>query len=189
MSLANQGFLELASTMMLVVAVFLESQVEAAAPAQITNPIARIARIFDSQLVKVEDRVTWLDNQVSTYAKRCEYPLKTGLGYRGGRSAPDSMDPSITLDLGNEMPVDQIFLVPSQREFLEDSGIFPKRFTLEVSKRSDFGQSTVVYRSGRIPYPNQDGTPVLFTCKDTARYVRLTVHEGHFKEAQDLFGL
>ncbi len=175
--------------MMVLAAFCLQARVEAAAPAQVTNPIARIARLFNSQLVKVEDRVTWLDTQVSSYARRCEYPLKAGLGYRGARSHPKDADPSVTLDLGTELPIDQIFLIPSQREFLEDPGIFPKRFTLEVSKRADFSQSTVVHRSGQTPHHQASGTPELFTCRDTARYVRLTVQEGHLKEAQDVFGL
>ncbi len=52
---------------------------EASEAAQVTNPISRIARVFDPQLVKVEDRVDWLDRQLSSCAKRCEYPLKTGV--------------------------------------------------------------------------------------------------------------
>ena len=162
---------------------------EASEAAQVTNPISRIARVFDPQLVKVEDRVDWLDRQLSSCAKRCEYPLKTGLGYRGGRSGTDGEDPSITLDLGEVYPVEQIFLVPSQREFLEDSGIFPKRFTLELSKYADFSKSTLIYSSGTFQYPQPDGAPALFTSRDVGRYVRLTVQEGHFKESEDLFGL
>ena len=72
----------------------------------------------------------WLDTQLSTYSQRCEHPLKVGLGYRGCRSAPGAADPAITLDLGAAVPINAIYLVPAQREFLEDSGIFPKRFTL-----------------------------------------------------------
>ena len=162
---------------------------EAAQPAQVGNPIGRIARIFDPQLVKVEDRVTWLDQQISTYAKHCEYPLKVGLGFRGCRSAPGAPDPSITLDLGREVPIESIFLVPAQREFLEDTGIFPKRFTLELSQRADFGQRTILYTSGAIPLPPPDGNPIAFHSKDTARFVRLTIQEGHNKGALDLFGL
>ena len=162
---------------------------EAALPAQINNPIARIARIFDSKLVDVEDRVTLLDRQVSTLSQYSEHPLKVGLGYRGCRSHRGAADPTITLDLGSELPVETIFLVPAQREFLEDSGIFPKRFTLELSKRADFGQRTILYTSGNIPHPSPDGTPVSFKAGDTARYVRLTVQEGHHKGTIDLFGL
>lgn len=156
---------------------------------QSQNPIARLARLFDSQLVKVEDRVTWLDDRISTFARRSEYPLKTGLGYRGARVTAHSEDPSITLDLGAEMPLEQIFLVPAQREFLQDQGIFPKRFTLEVSKSADFARPVVVYKSGQFQHPSPDGAPVLFICREIARYVRLTVQEGHMKEAHDLFGL
>jgi signal transduction histidine kinase len=153
------------------------------------NPIARLARLFDSQLVKVEDRVTWLDGRISSFARRSEYPLKTGIGYRGARATAHSEDPSITLDLGAELPLEQIFLVPAQGEFLQDQGIFPKRFTLEVSKTADFARAAVVYKSGHFQHPSPEGTPVLFNCGETARYVRLTVQEGHMKEAHDLFGL
>lgn len=168
---------------------FLMSQAQAALATQSQNPIARLARLFDSQLVKVEDRVTWLDDRISTFARRNEYPLKTGIGYRGARATAHSEDPSITLDLGAELPVEQISLIPAQREFLQDQGIFPKRFTLEVSKKADFTQPVVVYKSGQFQHPPPEGSPVLFTCGETARYVRLTVQEGHMKEAHDLFGL
>lgn len=165
------------------------SRMDAAPPAQVTNPIARIARIFDPQLVKVEDRVSWLDSKISTYSQHCEYPLKVGLGYRGGRSNPGAPDPTVTLDLGAEYPLESIFLVPAQREFLEDSGIFPKRFTLELSNRADFAQRTILFTSGNVPYPQPNGVPVMFKARDTARYVRLTVQEGHNKGTSDLFGM
>lgn len=167
----------------------LPSHSEAAPPAQVANPIARIARIFDPQLVKVEDRVSWLDSKISTYAQHCEYPLKVGLGYRGGRCKPGAPDPTIMLDLGAEYPLESIFLVPAQREFLEDSGIFPKRFTLELSNRADFSQRTILFTSGNLSYPPPDGVPVLFRARDTARYVRLSVQEGHNKGTADLFGM
>ena len=162
---------------------------DAAAPAQVSNPIGRIARIFDSQLVKVEDRVEWIDKKLSSYAQHYTYPLKVGVGFRASRGIPGDPDPSITLDLGSEMPIDSIYLVPAQREFLEDSGIFPKRFTLELSNRADFAQRTILYTSGPISAPRTDGLPVTFHSKDKARFVRLTVQEGHNKGTADLFGL
>ncbi len=153
------------------------------------NPISRIARIFDPQLVHVEDRVKWLDRQSSTLAQHCEFPLKVGLGYRGFRSDPDAADPSIVLDLGSRFPIDTIYLIPAQREFLEDSEIFPKRFTLELSNQKDFSQRTILFTSGTVPHPPPNGIPVPFKAKDTARYVRLSVQEGHNKGIIDLFGL
>jgi signal transduction histidine kinase len=189
MNLSHHHLRQLAGILSLFSALSVPTRTEAADLAEISNPISRIARIFNPQLVKVEDRVNWLDMQISSYAKHCEYPLRSDIGYRGGRTGNGNADPSITLDLGEETPVDQIFLIPSQREFLEDSGIFPKRFTLEVSRRADFGKSTVVYRSGEVPFVAPDDTPALFNCRDIARYVRLTVHEGQQREIQDLFGL
>lgn len=169
----------------------LSGQANALDAVQIGNPIGRIARAFDSELVKTEDRVSWLDNRVSTYAQHREHAMKVGLGYRGYRAKSDSPDPSVTLDLGAEYPVNTVFLVPAQREFLEDPGIFPKRFTLEISNVPDFSQRTILYTSAlHEPARPSDGNPVPFNARgDNARYVRLTVHEGHNKGMLDLFGL
>ncbi|MEY3897756.1 MAG: hypothetical protein RLZZ214_3277 [Verrucomicrobiota bacterium] len=155
----------------------------------IANPIGKIARIFDSKLVKTEDRVSWLDERLATYAQHREHAMKVGLGFRGSRERPDAPDPSITLDLGGEKPVDAIYLVPAQREFIEDTGIFPKRFTLELATDPDFKNRTIIYSSGTAVTNSTDGNPVPFKARDTARYVRLTVHQGHPKGMQDLFGL
>ena len=185
----NPHLLQLVGGIVSLAAFGLHVQVEAAAPAQISNPIARLARVFDSQLVQVEDRVTWLDSKISTMAKRCEHPLKVGLGYRGSRGGPGRPDPSITMDLGSERLIENIFLIPCQREFLEDSGIFPKRFTLELSDSPDFKQRTILYTSGSVQHQSPNGVPVAFKAMDTARFVRLTVQEGHNRGTYDLFGL
>lgn len=177
------------STTLSVLACFSASPGSASETAQITNPIGKIARIFDSQLVKNEDRVSWLDNRLASFAQHREHAMKVGLGYRGCRAKVGGPDPSVTLDLGSEFPIDSIFLVPVQREFLEDSGIFPKRFTLELSNQADFSLRTILYTSGMTPSRLDDGNPVAFKAHDTARYVRLTVQEGHQKGMLDLFGL
>ena len=185
----NHPLQQFARGILALTACAMSTRLEASVTAQAGNPIARIARIFDPQLVKVEDRVDWLDTQLSTYSQRCEHPLKVGLGYRGCRSAPGAADPAITLDLGAAVPINAIYLVPAQREFLEDSGIFPKRFTLEISNQADFAQRTILFSSGKLPLPPPNGTPVSFKANDSARYVRLTVLEGHNKGNYDLFGL
>ena len=167
------------------------SLISAKESAQIVNPISRIARIFDPQLVKNEDRVQWLDTRVSTFAEHREHSMKVGLGYRGFRATADAPDPSVVLDLGREFPIDTVYLVPAQREFLEDSGIFPKRFTLELSNDANFAKRSVIYSSGpsSVPMRFADGNPVPFSARETARYIRLTVQEGHNKGMLDLFGL
>ncbi len=159
----------------------------------IPDPVSRIARLFDSQLVDVENRVDWLDRRASTLSQYCEYPLKVGLGYRGSRGNPDGEDPSIILDLGRSVPIDSIYLVPIQQEFFNDHEIFPKRFTLDLSDQADFSQRTILFASGTIQYPTPDRIPISFhtknITKNTARYVRLTVQEGHNLGTTDLFGL
>jgi signal transduction histidine kinase len=95
----------------------------------------------------------------------------------------------VVLDLGKEQPIEAIYLVPAQLEFLEDPGIFPKRFTLEVSGQPDFKQRTILYTSGSVRQPPPMGFPLYFKAKDLARYVRLTVQEGTNTGIPDLFGL
>ena len=157
--------------------------------ASIANPIGKIARIFNSQLVKTEDRVSWLDNRIATFAQYREHAMKVSLGFRGCRADANAPDPTITLDLGSVLPIDTVFLVPTQREFAEDPGIFPKRFTIELSNDVDFKQRTVLYSSGSTPSISTNGNPVPFKGRDSARFVRLTVHQGHQKGLLDMFGL
>jgi hypothetical protein len=103
MILSHQRICQLGGVLLSLAALCLPAKAETPALAQVTNPISRIARLFNPQLVKVEDRMDWLGNQISSYAKRCEYPLKTDLGYRGGRIGSGDADPSITLDLGDAL--------------------------------------------------------------------------------------
>ncbi len=115
--------------------------------------------------------------------------MKVGLGYRGYRAKKGAPDPSITLDLGAEYPIETIYLIPSQREFLEDPGIFPKRFTIELSDQKDFSAKTILFKSNSPSPGFSDGNPVQFHARDRARFIRLTVQEGHNKGMIDLFGL
>lgn len=156
---------------------------------EINNPISKIARTFDRQLVSVEDRISWLETGVHSLAERNGYPLSSDLGYRGGRVKADDPDPSITLDLGKPIPLSTIYLVPAQRESREDVGIFPKRFTLELSNREDFGQRSILFTSGASIQPDPDGYPLALHTRETARFIKLTVHEGHNKGALDVFAL
>lgn len=168
----------------------LSTLAEAAAPAQSHNPIGRVARIFNSELVTIEDRVVWLESRLSTLTSHREQALKTGLGCRGGRLNAGDPDPSVTLDLGKEYPLESLFLIPSQLETVNDLGLFPRRFTIELSNRPDFGQRMVLFTAGKTPYPSTEGKPVRFVAHDTsARYIRLTVHEGHNRGGGELFAL
>ncbi|MEI8039345.1 MAG: histidine kinase [Verrucomicrobiota bacterium] len=153
------------------------------------NPVARIARLFNPQLVEVEDRMGVLAREISSLAQLSKHSLTAGLGYRGCRSHAGAADPSITMDLGAPVPIEAVFLVPAQTELVEDSEVFPRRYTLELSNQADFQRCTRLYQSGAIPQRAPDGIPVSFQASETARYVRLTVQEGFNKGSLDLFGL
>lgn len=161
----------------------------AAESAILNNPIGRIARVFDKKLVQTEDRVEWLDTRLATLARHREHAMKTGLGYRGYRATRSAPDPMIVLDLGQEYPINAVFLVPVQREYSEDPGIFPKRFTLEISRDANFTNATPLYPADPGELRAADGNPVQFTARSSARYLRLIVHEAHNRGMLDLFGL
>jgi len=158
-----------------------------AAEAQVANPIGRVARMFNSRLVEVEDRVAWIDRRISSLAQSQEHSLKSGSGCRLGRLNPGDPDPSIILDLGEEVPLDQVYLVPAQREPAEPEGLFPQRFTLEASKDADFNGKSIIYASGKAPYPNPELSPAKFSARGiSARYVRLQIHTGRDRGVADL---
>ena len=111
---ANHPFRHIARGVPLLLACAMCLRVTAEVPRQDTNPISRIARLLSPQLVDIEDRITVFEGQLSTCSEHYEHPLKVGLGYRGCRNARGAEDPSITLDLGGEVAVDTIVLIPAQ---------------------------------------------------------------------------
>lgn len=157
---------------------------------EVDNPISKAARLVNPKLAQVEDRVRWLDRELLTLARYNQFPLPYSLGYRGHRPTPESPDPAVILDLGRSYPIDGIYLVPSQREHLNDPGIFPREYRLEAAKSADFSDAQVI-QVARQPkhYDSVSGMPVEFHPEVLARYVRLTVHRGHNRAASDLFGL
>ena len=185
----NQPVRSLVGGMLLIAACARGVAVADAQAQQERNPIARIARLFNPQLVEVEDRMAVLAREISALAPLAKHALNSGLGYRGCRLDAGAADPSVTLDLGEAVPVEAVVLVPAQLEFVDDTEIFPRRYTLELSDQADFRQRTLLYQSGRIPQRAPDGIPVAFKASQTARYVRLTVQEGLNKGTLDLFGL
>jgi signal transduction histidine kinase len=160
------------------------------ADASIANPIGKVARLFNPQLVKVEDRVEFLNHQKITLAVHEERALEWGIGCRGARLTPSDPDPSVTIDLGMEYPIESLFLVPLQKSDGEQSRLFPKGFRIELSLSEDFSNSRVLYDQREGSFPEMDGKPVRFTGqRAVARYVRLTVTRGNQRGNSEVFGL
>ena len=155
------------------------------------NPIGKIARLFNPELVKIEDRLQWLNQRLSTLADAELRTMHSAYGFRGARPKADAPDPEIVLDLGAEVPVDRLFLLPSPPEPTEPEGLFPRRFSLVASRTADFANSVTLFRHyGPSPYPNPELSPVRIMVPPTlARYVKLVVHEGRPRGLKDLFAL
>ncbi len=154
------------------------------------NPIGRVARLFNPQLVKVEDRVEFLNRQKITLAVHEERALEWGMGCRGARLSPSDPDPSVTIDLGKEYPIEALFLVPLQKSDGEQSRLFPRGFRIEFSLSEDFSSAQVLYEHKEGSFPEMDGKPVRFSGQSAmARYVRLTVTRGNLRGDSEVFGL
>lgn len=151
-----------------------------AVPTGQTNPIGRVARMFNRKLVRDEDQINWLRGRLSYLAVFAEKPLKEQVGWRCGRVDPTAGDPWIALDLGRDYPLGEIFLVPAQRQAGDPLDLFPRRFTIEAASQADFSDTRVIYRSGDRYQPSPGGYPVQFDGDELpARHIRITFEEGH----------
>lgn len=162
----------------------------AKADISMVNPIGRVARLLNPKLVKVEDRVEFLNRQKSSLAVHEERALDWGMGCRGARLSPSDPVPSVTVDLGTEYPIESIFLVPLQQSDGERGRLFPNGFRIEFSVTEDFSSAQVLYDHKDRSFPEMDGKPVRFSGQGAvARYVRLTVTRGHLRGESEVFGL
>ena len=154
------------------------------------NPIGRVARLLNPKLVKVEDRVEFLNRQKISLAVHEERALEWGMGCRGARLSPSDPAPSVTVDLGMDYPIESIFLVPLQQSDGERGRLFPNGFRIEFSVTEDFSSAQVLYDHKDRSFPEMDGKPVRFSGQGAvARYVRLTVIRGHLRGGSEVFGL
>lgn len=152
----------------------------AAPTAQVMNPIGRVARIFNRKLVEVEDRIHWLETRRDGLALFGEKPLKESIGWRCGQMDENAGNPWIALDLGREVPLDQIFLVPAQRQAGDLNDLFPRRFLIEAATQADFSDARTIYKTGQLPQPSPEGYPVRINGDNLpARHVRMVLLEGH----------
>ena len=104
-----------------------------AADISMMNPIGKVARIFNPQLVKMEYRVEFLNRRLMSLAVHKEVSLKYGMGARCAKFQSTDPDPSLTLDLGGEFPIESLFLVPLQMEAGDGGSLFPRGFRIDVS--------------------------------------------------------
>jgi hypothetical protein len=154
----------------------------------ISNPIGKVARLFNPGLVKMEDRVEFLNRQLFSLATHNEHSLKFGLGCRGARMKPTDPPPSLTVDLGEEYPIDSLFLVPIQSGSTEGGG-FSQGISESSSPRCRTSRNTL-YDAGQNFFPDTGGKPVKFSGHGSvARYVRITVGAGHVRGTSEIFGL
>lgn len=159
-------------------------------PTSFHSPIGQVARLFNSKLVQVEDRVDWLQSRLSILAPHRIFPLKSGLGCRLGRQTPTSPDPSVVLDLGRDCRIDRVFLVPAQMETGDSPELFPTCFTIDACNNGEFSKPTRIFSTLQRPFPAPNGYPLRFNASGMeARYIRVTIQKGHQMGMDDLCAL
>ncbi len=88
---------------------------------------------------------------------------------------------SVTIDLEEVYPIDQIALVPTRLEDIErqmEAVGFPIRFELIGSTTADFSAPVSFYNGADENYPDPNGYPVIFNAGALkARYIRLVVYD------------
>jgi signal transduction histidine kinase len=153
----------------------------AAAPAGLTsNPIGRVARLFNRTLVRDEDQIIWLRSRLVDLAVFAEIPLNEQVGWRCGLIDPEAGRPWLALDLGREFPLDQIFLIPAQRQAGDPLDLFPRRFTIIAANQPDFSDARTIHRTTSRPQLSPAGYPVRINGDELpARHIRITFDEGH----------
>ena len=160
----------------------LPDPIAAAPPGQSMNPIGRVARLFNRNLVEVEARVQWLQASLGYLAAFEEKPLKEELGWRCGCLDESAGDPWVALDLGREVPLGEIFLIPAQRQTGDLNDLFPRIFTVEAACQADFSDARVIHSSGNVHQASPQGYPLRLSGDgQPARHVRLTLEEGHHR--------
>ncbi len=151
-----------------------------------SNPIGRVARLINPSLVEVEDRLGWLENRLRSLAVYSPKPLNEDFGWRAVQTDGNS-PPSLTLDLGDIYPLDDIFLIPAQVLNGESRTFFPMRLQVEAALEPDFSDARLIYETRGKIHEQQDGYPVRILARDIdARYVRLRVLLGHHRGLRSL---
>lgn len=157
--------------------------------AQSSHPIGRVARLMNPSLVEVENRLIWLEDRLRGLAVYSPKPLKETLGWRAVQNEDDP-PPSLTLDLGDVYPLDDVFLIPAQIVSGELRTLFPMRIRLEAALEEDFSDARVIYETRDKLHEDQSGYPLRVAARDVdARYLRLRVLLGHHRGTQSLSSL
>lgn len=129
-----------------------------------------------------ESPPTWalghvVDGSTALGLPMCSDEIRGSNGWHSGVSRTQETLKWVQVDLGESRKLEEVRLVPARpSDFLERAGFgFPLQFRVEVSERPDFGQSALVFETGRGDFVNPASGAVGFPGRGTVgRYVRVT---------------
>jgi hypothetical protein len=113
-------------------------------------------------------------------------------GYHSGVSPTADAVKWVQVDLGKEVPIDAIRLVPARpTDFPDSPGFgFPRRFRVEISRDPSFVSRRVVADHAREDFPNPGDHPyVVRAGGKTTRYVRVTAKRLWLRTNDYVFAL
>ena len=99
-------------------------------------------------------------------------------GFHSDISSVQNVTRWVQVDLGSDMPIDGIRILPARpTDFADTPGFgFPLRYTLAVSNTPDFKTETVIrdYSAEDVPNPGDSPVVVIPSKRVAGRYVRIT---------------
>lgn len=118
--------------------------------------------------------------------------LHENVEYDGLYAGPPDNDAAawMQLDLGSEMPVEEVRLYPMHgRHGIDLPGFrFPEEFRIELSSTPDFSAPNVVFQTESFPNPGNN-TVTIPTKNARGRYVRVVMEGKNMKPSERRFGL
>lgn len=148
-----------------------------------------LAELLQPGIAEAESRLLRLQQQIHQLELPVAPPITRELGYRGALGAPAADLPVITLDLLKPHPIDSVYLVPTSLEAGGGPDLLPRRLSLETAMDASFTQPHGIARDAAIEDQTAGISPVHFRCGASARYLRLTVHEGRRFAGSEQFAI
>lgn len=129
-------------------------------------------------LEAVAQRIQQLETERAQMPIRAGAPDYSAPGYRSGSAAVPTAVKWVQVDLGREMPLDDIVLMPAVLPTASGAPSvvgFPLRFAVDVSNDMLLADYVRVFDRTREDFPNPGPMPVMIRkVGQTARYVRVT---------------
>jgi uncharacterized protein DUF1553/uncharacterized protein DUF1549/F5/8 type C domain-containing protein len=151
----------------------------------------RIAALSSPEMTVIDSELKQVSEALSGFpALPIAVPSRTN-GYHSGIEHSADTPKWVQIDLGRDVPIERIRLVPARPiDFPDTPGFgFPRRFTVQISNDPEFHTSQTVADHSTSDFPNPGDEPVVVAVDRPARYVRVTAHSLWLRTNDYVFAL